>query len=44
MEEEGEERISHHLKGKMNELPTFNRILSEKLGKTSDECKAEHGD
>jgi hypothetical protein len=40
MEEEDEERISHHMKGKRNELPNFNRILSEKLGKTSDECKA----
>jgi hypothetical protein len=27
MEEEDEERISHHMKGQRNELPTFNRIL-----------------
>ena len=44
MEEEDNERNFDQIETKRNELPTFNRILSEKLGKTSDECKAEHGD
>jgi hypothetical protein len=36
---EDEKEIFNEMESKMNKI-SFKRILSEKLGKTSDECKA----
>jgi len=41
VKEEEEEPVQENIK---QIQPDFETILSEKLGKTSDECKAEHGD
>lgn len=40
---EDEKEIFNEMESKMNKT-SFKRILSEKLGKTSDECKAQYGD